>query len=283
FSPRHARPRRQWWLDHFLCDPAARGQWFGHYRGAPLFRPDQGFGLDRSSGSAGCRIGRATERGSAPSSSSSVCLIGSPPPYPVNVPLLPMIRWQGITIGIGLRPFASPTARTAFGWPTARAISPYDAVRPYVMFNSASHTRRWNGVPCGASGTSNSRRSPAKYSSSCRITCSSGRRSSGQPAGGAPGRGPVVKRISVRRPSVATRIRSPIGLGIRVHAVMTPRRAGCAAGGAPSGIRGRRTSLLQRVIRILRPAAERLDPEIRRRVLGDRGIERPREELRILE
>ena len=38
-----------------------------------------------------------------------------PPPKPVNAPLLPMTRWQGMMIGIGFAPFAAPTARVAFG------------------------------------------------------------------------------------------------------------------------------------------------------------------------
>jgi hypothetical protein len=33
----------------------------------------------------------------------------------VSDPLAPMTRWQGMTIGIGLAPFAAPTARTADG------------------------------------------------------------------------------------------------------------------------------------------------------------------------
>src|SRR5260370_22472197 len=33
---------------------------------------------------------------------------------------------------------------------------------------SSFHTRCWNAVPGGASGTSNDRRSPAKYSFTCR-------------------------------------------------------------------------------------------------------------------
>ena len=56
---------------------------------------------------------------------------GRPPAYPVSVPFAPITRWHGMTIGIGLRPFASPTAlEAAFVMPSFRAISPYDAVSP---------------------------------------------------------------------------------------------------------------------------------------------------------
>ena len=45
------------------------------------------------------------------SSRSNASLVSRPPPKPVRSPLMPMTRWQGTTIGIGLRPFAAPTAR----------------------------------------------------------------------------------------------------------------------------------------------------------------------------
>ena len=47
----------------------------------------------------------------------------------------------------GLRPVAVPTARTAAGRPTARAIWLYDAVRPAGISRIACQTSRWNGVP----------------------------------------------------------------------------------------------------------------------------------------
>jgi hypothetical protein len=78
-----------------------------------------------------------------------------------------MTRWQGTIIGIGLRPFAAPTARTAFGLPIRSAISEYDDVSPYGIFCSASSTLSWNSVPLSFSARSKSRRSPAKYSVSC--------------------------------------------------------------------------------------------------------------------
>ena len=57
------------------------------------------------------------------SCSRSHFLTGRPPPKPVSAPLLPITRWQGNMIGIGLRPFAAPTARTALGEPTLFASS----------------------------------------------------------------------------------------------------------------------------------------------------------------
>ncbi len=49
------------------------------------------------------------------SSRNNAALVSRPPPKPVNVPLLPITRWQGSTIGNGLRPLAAPTARVAVG------------------------------------------------------------------------------------------------------------------------------------------------------------------------
>src|ERR1043166_2307795 len=64
------------------------------------------------------------------SSARSCCLIGRPPPYPVSLPLDPMTRWQGMTIGSGLRPLARPTARHAALLPMRDASSPYEIVSP---------------------------------------------------------------------------------------------------------------------------------------------------------
>ena len=56
-----------------------------------------------------------------------------PPAYPVRVPSAPITRWHGMTIGIGLLPLASPTAReAALDLPRRFAIWPYDAVSPYA-------------------------------------------------------------------------------------------------------------------------------------------------------
>ena len=49
------------------------------------------------------------------SSRNNAALVSRPPPKPVNVPLLPITRWHGSTIGNGLRPLAAPTARVAVG------------------------------------------------------------------------------------------------------------------------------------------------------------------------
>ena len=69
-------------------------------------------------------VGGIAAAGSAPSSRSSASLVGRPPPKPVSLPSLPITRWQGSTIGSGLRPLAAPTARTAAGWPMAFASWP---------------------------------------------------------------------------------------------------------------------------------------------------------------
>lgn len=45
------------------------------------------------------------------------------PAYPVNALFLPITLWHGTKIGRSLRLLACPTARTAFGLPTAAAIS----------------------------------------------------------------------------------------------------------------------------------------------------------------
>jgi Carboxypeptidase regulatory-like domain len=55
------------------------------------------------------------------SCSSSHCLAGRPPPNPQSPPSLPITRWHGTTIEIGLRPLAAPTARIALGLPRRTA------------------------------------------------------------------------------------------------------------------------------------------------------------------
>src|SRR5690606_40319701 len=65
-----------------------------------------------------------TCRGRLPSSLSRNSLVGRPPPKPVSAPLAPITRWQGSTIGSGLRPLAAPTAREAAGLPTRAASWP---------------------------------------------------------------------------------------------------------------------------------------------------------------
>jgi len=71
-------------------------------------------------------------------------------------------------MGSGLRPLASPTARTAAGRPIVFAMSPYERVSPYGIFIKALHTACWKGVPFGCSWSSNAVRFPWKYSRSCR-------------------------------------------------------------------------------------------------------------------
>src|SRR5690606_41373847 len=53
-----------------------------------------------------------------------------PAAYPVREPFRPMTRWHGITMAIGFRPMAAPTARLALGIPSDAAISPYVVVSP---------------------------------------------------------------------------------------------------------------------------------------------------------
>ena len=54
---------------------------------------------------------------------NSLALRLSLPAKPTNEPLAPMTRCQGITIAIGLRLLACPTARQAFSLLIAIAIS----------------------------------------------------------------------------------------------------------------------------------------------------------------
>ena len=56
------------------------------------------------------------------SSCSSARFISTPYAYPTRLPFAPITRWHGTMNRIGLRLFAEPTARTAFGRPTASAI-----------------------------------------------------------------------------------------------------------------------------------------------------------------
>ena len=61
----------------------------------------------------------SAKRSSAPAARDSMLnsqrFTDIPPPKPVSEPSLPITRWQGNTIGKGLRPFAAPTARIALG------------------------------------------------------------------------------------------------------------------------------------------------------------------------
>ena len=81
--------------------------------------------------------------------------------YAVSAPLLPTIRWHGMTIVSGLRPVAAPAARTADGRPHRRASSPYEIVAPNGTAPIAAQTARWNSVPRRSNGTSDSRRPDA--------------------------------------------------------------------------------------------------------------------------
>ena len=93
----------------------------------------------------------------------------APPPNPVRWPSAPITRWHGTMIGIGLRPLAAPTARALFG--VAETARPARRSSPSRRTGSSTgRARRRAGTACprGASGTSNSVRVPAKYSSSWR-------------------------------------------------------------------------------------------------------------------
>jgi hypothetical protein len=58
-----------------------------------------------------------------PSKVSRVFFASTPPTYWPIEPSLRTTRWQGTTTGIGLVAHAVPTARTAFGLPTATAMA----------------------------------------------------------------------------------------------------------------------------------------------------------------
>src|ERR1700760_434484 len=73
-------------------------------------------------------------------------LIARPPVKPPIVPPPARTRWHGITIGIGLRPRADPTARAACGTPIARATEPYDPGLPSGMSRVAVSTALVKGV-----------------------------------------------------------------------------------------------------------------------------------------
>lgn len=61
---------------------------------------------------------------SAPSRASKFIFRSSPPAYPVRLPLLPITRWQGMIILIGLCPTAPPIAcADMLEIPFCRAIS----------------------------------------------------------------------------------------------------------------------------------------------------------------
>ena len=119
-------------------------------------------------------------------------LRSSPPPYPVSVPLAPMTRWHGTTIGIGLRPLARPTARKAARRRAGRRSRVGGGLAVGDLLER-SHTRRWNSVPTGARGRSKSGSPRAKYAVSCRTaSTSTGRLGSG--AEGAPVDRPLERR-----------------------------------------------------------------------------------------
>jgi hypothetical protein len=59
-----------------------------------------------------------------PSRASSSRFRFNPPEKPPIFPFAARTRWHGTKTGMGFAPHAPPAARTAFGLPMARAISP---------------------------------------------------------------------------------------------------------------------------------------------------------------
>jgi hypothetical protein len=115
---------------------------------------------------------------------------------------------------IGLRPFARPTARTPLGLPMSRAIAAYEVVSPYGIASNAAQTARWNSVPSGASGSWNTRSSPAKYARSCSTAGANAAASSRIPSvAGLPHRDSTMKSPVIATPS-PVRSNSPRGLEV---------------------------------------------------------------------
>ncbi len=93
----------------------------------PPEEPPRGSGLGRE-----LRAGLATDpvqsagpiqSAGRPSKVRRVFFASMPPTYWPIEPSLRTTRWQGTTTGIGLVAHAVPTARTAFGLPTATAMA----------------------------------------------------------------------------------------------------------------------------------------------------------------
>jgi hypothetical protein len=63
-------------------------------------------------------------RNNTPSRASNLRFQFNPPEKPPSFLFAASTRWHGTRTGIGFAPHAPPTARTAFGLPMARAISP---------------------------------------------------------------------------------------------------------------------------------------------------------------
>src|SRR3954452_7768464 len=124
-----------------------------------------------------------------------------------------------MTIGIGLRPLARPTAReAALVLPIRCASSPYDEVSPYPISHSCCQTCRWKSVPTGATGRSNSLRSRSKYARSWRAaSASTGLASSRSPRGRPSWSWNGVNSIWVMALSFSTRRSAPTGLSMTVQ------------------------------------------------------------------
>jgi haloalkane dehalogenase len=121
FPPGCALPREE--LRQFARLAPARARKVVLARAAPRHRRGRGAhpvaidaGMTRGHSSRGWRCAR--------SSASKALLTGRPPPNPVSEPSAPITRWHGMKMGIGLLPFARPTARDAFAFPSTAASAP---------------------------------------------------------------------------------------------------------------------------------------------------------------
>ena len=61
---------------------------------------------------------------------------------PPRAPLAEITRWQGTTMGYGLRPSAWPTSRARCTSPRRRAMSPYETVSPAGTVRATAYTWR---------------------------------------------------------------------------------------------------------------------------------------------
>ena len=146
--------------DFRLSDVGVYEEWYGEHA-APGLLEEAHYGLPEVFGAPEGR------------------LVANPGCYPTAaiLALAPVVRRVGVrsvTInalsgvsGAG----AKPSVKTHF-------VTVNESVSPYGISCSAAHTRRWNGVPRGASGRSKSVRAPAKYSASCRAAAANGSASS---------------------------------------------------------------------------------------------------------
>ena len=169
----------------------------------------------------------------APSSSSRARLAASPPPKPVSEPSAPTTRWQGTTIGSGLR----RSRRRPRGSPGAEARGELAVADggPVRDRGRAPASGGWNGVPSGASARS--KRGAAGEVLGELAGDRAGRRTrrASRP-GRARGARPDRKWISRSPASSAATSSGPTGARSRVahrKSPLAPRRLGGDAATAP--------------------------------------------------